>query len=129
MRGHTLLGAATATVIAIGSATPSSAVELIALTPLGTYSTGLGEGSAEIVALDGDRAFAERVGGVLTYDITNPLAPVFESWANNRTYAGDDVTGDSGPEGLVFAPAESSPTGAPLLLVGNEVSGTVTACG
>ena len=82
--------------------------------------------------IDGRRvAFValERVGGVLIYDLTNPSAPVFQSWANNRVYGVEDVTGDSGPEGLAFAPAHSSPTGAPLLLVGNEVSGTVTAYG
>lgn len=69
----------------------------------------------------------ERVGGVLVYDITDPSSPVFQSWANNRTYGPGPVGPDSGPEGLAFVPASVSPTSAPLLLVGNEISGTVTA--
>ena len=69
----------------------------------------------------------ERVGGVLVYDITDPTQPVFQSWANNRIYGAGPVGPDSGPEGVVFAPSTSSPTGRPLLLVGNEISGTVTA--
>ncbi len=69
----------------------------------------------------------ERVGGVFVYDLSDPGAPVFRSWANNRTYGAGPVGPDSGPEGLAFAPATGSPTGRPLLLVGNEVSGTVTS--
>ncbi|MFN8986311.1 MAG: alkaline phosphatase, partial [Burkholderiales bacterium] len=34
------------------------------------------------------------------------------------------VTGDRGPEGLHFIPAAKSPNGRPLLIVGNEISGT-----
>jgi len=67
----------------------------------------------------------ERIGGVMIFDITDPAAPVFQSWANNRTYGPGPVGPDSGPEGLAFAPAGSSPTGTPLL-VGNEISGTIT---
>jgi len=72
----------------------------------------------------GTKTFAfiglERVGGVMAYDVSNPLAPVFMAYLNPRT----DVTGDRGPEGLIFISAAKSPNGKPLLVIGNEVSGT-----
>ncbi len=62
----------------------------------------------------------ERVGGIMVYDVTDPASPRFLSYANPRTGA----TGDRGPEGLTFISATNSPTGLPLLVVGNETSGT-----
>lgn len=61
----------------------------------------------------------ERVGGVLVVDVTDPTAPLITSWANRRTYGAGPVGPDSGPEGVTLA--------GTTLLVGNEVSGTVTA--
>jgi hypothetical protein len=83
----------------------------------------------------GDKTFVfvglERMGGVLVYDITNPTAPAFVDYLNTRedwTTADPSTVlasaGDLGPEGLVFVPAKDSPNGKPLLIVGNEVSGT-----
>ena len=97
----------------------------------------------------GDRTYAfiglERVGGVMTYDITDPANATYMSYLNNRDFsvsvedAIDDYdpenadhratlssAGDLGPEGLEFIPASQSPIGEPLLAVGNEVSGTTT---
>ncbi|MEB3212754.1 MAG: choice-of-anchor I family protein [Leptolyngbyaceae bacterium] len=71
----------------------------------------------------------ERIGGVMVYDVTNPEAPEFQTYVNNRDFAGDaeaGTAGDLGPEGLVFVSEEDSPTGTPLLIVTNEVSGTTT---
>lgn len=75
----------------------------------------------------------ERVGGIAVYDITDPTASTFVTYVNNRDFAQsveDDgnlaLAGDLGPEGLAFIPAEGSPTGEPMLAVGNEVSGTTT---
>ena len=87
------------------------------------------------VAKLGEKTFAfvglERMGGVLTYDITNPAKPVFADYLNTRedwTTADPGTVlaaaGDLGPEGLKFVPADKSPNGNPLLIVGNEVSGT-----
>ncbi len=71
----------------------------------------------------------ERVGGIMVYDITNPFSPSFETYIQNRDFSADETSpeaGDLGPEGLAFIPAGDSPTGGPLLVVGNEVSGTTT---
>jgi DNA-binding beta-propeller fold protein YncE len=62
----------------------------------------------------------ERVGGVVVYDITVPSTPVFVTYFNARV----GTTGDLGPEGLLLIPASQSPNGKPLLVIGNEVSGT-----
>lgn len=74
----------------------------------------------------------ERIGGVMAYDITEPADTEFVQYINNRDFSlsevTDLVTTDLGAEGLHFIPAFDSPdsTGRPLLLVGNEVSGTTT---
>ncbi|RKN85133.1 choice-of-anchor I family protein [Paenibacillus ginsengarvi] len=76
----------------------------------------------------GSKMFAfvglERIGGVMAYDVTDPARPAFAAYVNTRDFsAGLDT--DTGPEGIEFIPAPSSPTGLPLLLVAHEVSGTV----
>ncbi len=71
----------------------------------------------------------ERIGGVVVYDISDPTAPFFVTYANNRDFTGDaeaGTAGDIAPEGVKFVAAEDSPTGEPLLLVANEVSGSTT---
>ncbi|PWF48611.1 choice-of-anchor I family protein [Massilia glaciei] len=77
-----------------------------------------------VVGAFGDKTFAfvglERIGGVAVYDVSVPTAPVFATYLNTRTGA----TGDRGPEGLALVMADKSPNGKPLLIVGNEVSGT-----
>lgn len=71
----------------------------------------------------------ERIGGVISYDITDPENPVFVDYINNRDFQGDveaGTAGDLGPEGLLFISATDSPNGNPLLVVTNEVSGSTT---
>ncbi|MDJ1114355.1 choice-of-anchor I family protein [Microbacterium dauci] len=75
----------------------------------------------------------ERVGGVAAYDVTDPTAPTFVTYVNNRDFSesvedGGDLAaaGDLGPESIAFIDAADSPNGSPLLAVGNEVSGTTT---
>ncbi|WP_125133033.1 choice-of-anchor I family protein [Microbacterium sp. 10M-3C3] len=71
----------------------------------------------------------ERAGGVMVYDITDPTKAAYVTYVNNRDATKDVKTaaaGDLGPEGLTFVSALRSPTASPLLVVGNEVSGTTT---
>ena len=71
----------------------------------------------------------ERIGGIMAYDISNPEAPEFLTYINNRDFTADveeAAAGDLGPEGIAFVTPADSPTGQALLLVGNEVSGTTT---
>jgi len=71
----------------------------------------------------------ERVGGVMVYDVTEPANASFVTYATNRDFSGDAeafTAGGLGPEGLLFIGEDESPKGKPLLVVGNEVSGTTT---
>ena len=69
----------------------------------------------------------ERIGGIVVYELVNPTAPAFVQYINVRDFTGAQNTaaaGDLGPEGLFVISEEESPTGVPLLVVANEVSGT-----
>jgi len=77
----------------------------------------------------------ERVGGIMMYDVTDPYRVRVVEYVNLRDFSVDvqlpdgsvnPQVGDLGPEGLVFIPAHQSPNRRPLLVVGNEVSGTTT---
>lgn len=70
----------------------------------------------------------ERVGGIMIYDFSTPTAPAFVDYITTRDFAGnaeEGTAGDLAPEGFAFIPADQSPNGQPLLVTGNEVSGTV----
>lgn len=101
-----------------------------------------------VVGQVGGRTYAfvglERIGGVMVYDVTNPRSPFYVDYVNGKdvrdfeqpvcTVVDDEgecdngvpnpTAGDLGPEGLVFVPAADSPNGRPLLIVGNEISGS-----
>jgi 2',3'-cyclic-nucleotide 2'-phosphodiesterase/3'-nucleotidase/5'-nucleotidase len=77
----------------------------------------------------------ERQSGIVVYDVTDPAAPKFQDYLNHRDFSvptrladgsANPLAGDLGPEGLTFIKAADSPTGHPLLVVGNEISGTTT---
>ncbi|MBL7981012.1 MAG: choice-of-anchor I family protein [Flavobacteriales bacterium] len=71
----------------------------------------------------------ERIGGIMVYDVSVPSAPVFIQYLNNRNFSGDAAAGtalDLGPEDIKFVSASDSPDGMPFLIVGNEISGTVS---
>jgi DNA-binding beta-propeller fold protein YncE len=91
------------------------------------------EPESVVIAPINERLYAfialERQSGIMVYDITDPTAPSFVNYVENRDYTVEPEAGnagDLGPEGLVFIPAEDSPNGSPLLAVSNEVSGTTT---
>ena len=80
----------------------------------------------------------ERVGGIMVYDVSNPYNAKFLDYVNNRDFGVDaqlpddstnSAVGDLGPEGLHFISESDSPIDSPLLVVGNEVSGTTTIYG
>ncbi|WP_297824090.1 choice-of-anchor I family protein [uncultured Paraglaciecola sp.] len=89
------------------------------------------EPEALTVGQVGDKTYAfigmERLGGIFVYDVTNPYDAMFVDYVINRDLTeGGDLIGDSVPEGMVFVDATNSPTGNTLIIIGNEVSGTVS---
>jgi secreted PhoX family phosphatase len=71
----------------------------------------------------------ERIGGIVVFDVSVPSAPVFVQYLNNRDFSGNAAAGtalDLGPEDIKFVSATDSPDGQPFLIVGNEISGTVS---
>jgi len=111
-----------------------------------------GEPEALAVGKIGDNTYgfiaSERSGDLFIYDITNPFNVSFSAFYNNRDFnidyeLDDDLdnpcdesegmncsmiesAGDLGPESIKFISSEQSPNGSPLLIIGNEVSGSVT---
>ncbi|MEL6273959.1 MAG: choice-of-anchor I family protein, partial [Bacteroidota bacterium] len=90
----------------------------------------------------GDTIYAliglERIGGIMVYNITDPTAPYFVNYVNNRDFSvdaqlPDDSTnpevGDLGVEDIIYINAADSPNGTPLVVTANEVSGTITLFG
>ncbi len=105
------------------------------------------EPEAVVVGTVDDTPYAfvglERIGGVMVYDISDPANSEFVGYFNDtRDFSvefdvdadGDPAPtteqvlagGDLGPEGLTFISGEDSPSGVPLLVVSNEVSGSTT---
>lgn len=96
------------------------------------------EPEAVTVATLAGRTYAfiglERVGGIMVYDVSVPENATFVQYINPRDFTVDaqnpddsynPAVGDLGPEGILVISADDSPDGTPLLVVGNEVSGTV----
>ncbi len=78
----------------------------------------------------GDRLFAfvglERMGAIMVFDISNPYDVKFQDYFYNRGLEPSaDITGDLAPEGMTFVPAAQSATNEALLIVGNEISGSI----
>jgi DNA-binding beta-propeller fold protein YncE len=72
---------------------------------------------------------SEKMGGIWIYDITEPARSEYVTYFNNRNpelNPRDDVEADLATEGMDFISAEESPSGTPMLVLGNETSGTVS---
>ncbi len=69
----------------------------------------------------------ERIGGVMVYDVTNPNAPVYVTYVNNRSLPSGGP--DRGAEGIIFIPQSQSPNGQHIVVAANEVSSTLSIWG
>ena len=71
----------------------------------------------------------ERDSSIVMYSLADPAHPILVGRGDNRLAAGspaNNTAGDLGPETMAFIPAADSPNGRPLLLLANEISGTLT---
>lgn len=76
----------------------------------------------------------ERVGGIFVYDITDPFNPYYVDYKTSRDFsiivannpAALAAVVELGPEGILWVDAADSPTGMPLLILSNEINGSVT---
>lgn len=66
----------------------------------------------------------ERVGGVMVFDVSNPTSPIFSDYINSRVIS--PLGGDRGGEGIAYIAAQDSPTRTGMIVVGNEISSTVS---
>lgn len=89
------------------------------------------EPEAVIVQQIGDQWYAfvglERIGGIAVFNVTDPTAPTFETYVNNRdtTLDIENPEGDLAPEGVIYIAPEDNTTGNGLIVVANEVSATI----
>jgi hypothetical protein len=70
-----------------------------------------------------------QIGGFAVFDISSPAAPRFLTYINPRLFDGNPATGtadDLGPKKLIFIPDGQGPISVPLLVVANEISGSVS---
>ncbi len=89
------------------------------------------EGEGVAIGAIGTNTFAfialERIGGIMVYDITNPAAPVYVTYVNNRSLLSNGP--DRGAEGIIFIPQSQSPNGMHLVIAANEISSSLSIYG
>jgi hypothetical protein len=76
----------------------------------------------------------ERIGGVFMYNVSNVTSPSYSDYFNARNFTvtpnlanvDNGTVGDLGPEVVCHIPSTASPNNTDLLLVGNEISGTMS---
>ena len=91
-----------------------------------------GEPEGVAVGMVGDRRIAilglERMTALAIFDITAPGNPVFQEWLQmlpTKATPAKDVKHWS-PEGIVFVPANKSPSGKALIITSYELSGSLS---
>ncbi len=91
------------------------------------------EPEAITVGMVGSKYYAfvglERHGGVMTFDVTDVNNVSFVDYTNFRDFDADPTTsaaGDLGPECVLFVPKAETSHGNDLLIVANEVSGSIS---
>ena len=91
-----------------------------------------GEPEGVAVGMVGDRRIAilglERMTALAIFDITEPGNPVFQEWLQmlpTKATPAKDVKHWS-PEGIVFVPANKSPSGKALIITSYELSGSLS---
>ena len=84
------------------------------------------------VGMVGDRRIAvlglERMTALAIFDITDPKKPIFQEWIQmlpTKATPAKDVKHWS-PEGIVFVPADKSPSGKALIITSYELSGSLS---
>ena len=84
------------------------------------------------VGMVGDRRIAvlglERMSALAVFDITQPRSPIFLEWLQmlpTKATPAKDVKYWS-PEGIVFVPANKSPSGKALIITSYELSGSLS---
>lgn len=65
----------------------------------------------------------ERIGGVITYNVSNPVAPTYTGYYNHRTVTGGP---DRGAEGIIYIADSLSPNGNAIVIAANEISSTLS---
>lgn len=71
----------------------------------------------------------ERIGGIMMFDVTLPTSPLYVDYVNSRNWdvnADDANAGDIAPECIKFVASADHGSGKNMILVSNEVSGTVS---
>lgn len=67
----------------------------------------------------------ERQGGIMIYNITDPQAPVFDSYVHSMNETTGEMV-DIAPEGILFLNADDNHTNFDVVISSHEVSGTTT---
>jgi hypothetical protein len=80
----------------------------------------------------GDRRIAvlglERMSALVIFDITFPSSPIFQEWIQMLPTKATPVKDAKywSPEGIVFVPADKSPSGKALIITSYELTGSLS---